>query len=554
MRRRDQLAQRILCGFSLPLPRDGSAPSPVKRVGHQRAAWGGLLASVLMAIALAGCGYTPGVTRLSDNPVPPEKWKETRFLNAKECKECHPVHYKEWRTSMHAYAQHSPAFIAFNNFVIRGSGGTLGVFCDRCHTPIGISSGESPIRPNEKRSEVSLDSVGCITCHSVNTRDGQASGFFHVPIPGDPEPTIYGPYYGHDEAGAPDDPAERLIKAPHKSRKSEYITEARFCGSCHDVFLIDGTRLEEAFIEWKNSPYARKGVACQNCHMGPVPGKPFARTERVKEAIVDEDLFPDAPKRYRTNHKFTGPDHSLLPAFGKEDLGLDAADFKAHEAKLEEDRKILFRNAATIRVTHPDQISPGSSLRVSAAVTNSGAGHNLPTGFAAERQVWLEIILWDAGGKQIYTSGDLDKFGDLRDRESEEVHNGTLPLDTDLFNLQAEFILRNFRGTETEAISTTNRLLDPVPFLVPATKPNSIIGFPPTARVFKRGIPPLATKTATYKITVPESVQGPLTLSVRLRFRHLPSHLLRDLKIGDLRPKLRIIDMQEYEKQIAIVK
>lgn len=464
------------------------------------------------------------------------------------------MHYKEWRTSMHAYAQNSPVFVAFSNFVIRGSGGTLGVFCVRCHTPIGISAGESPIRPNEQRAEVSLDSVGCISCHAVETRDGQASGFFRVPIPGDPEPTIYGPYYGPDEPGAPDDPAERLIQAPHKSRRSDYLTSARFCGSCHDVFLTDGLRLEEAFVEWRNSPYARKGILCQDCHMGPIPGKPFARTDRPKEPIVDPDLFPDAPKRYRTNHKFTGPDHSLLLAFGKQDLRLDDAEFKAHEAALEEDRKTLFRNAATIKVTHPDQITPGSRLRVRVAVTNSGTGHNLPTGFAAERQVWLEVMLRDATGKQLYASGDLDKFGDLRDRHSEEVKKGTVPLDRDLLNLQAQFIVRGFRGTDTENISTTNRLLDPVPFLTPAPTPSLVLGFPPPARVFKRGIPPLATRPATYKIAVPDNVQGPLTLSVRLRFRHLPPHLLRDLKIGHLRPKLRIIDMQEYERRVAVVK
>src|SRR5262245_32446239 len=104
------------------------------------------LATILLAIALgAGCGATPGVTRLSDNAVTAPPGQETRFLTAKECRDCHPVHYREWRTSMHAFAQHSPAVINFINFVIRGSGGTLGSFCTRCHTLVGISAGESPI-------------------------------------------------------------------------------------------------------------------------------------------------------------------------------------------------------------------------------------------------------------------------------------------------------------------------------------------------------------------------------------------------------------------------
>lgn len=513
------------------------------------------LLMVVLAVAFtAGCGSTPGVTRLADEPIPPEQWKTAKFLSSKDCKECHPTHYKEWRTSMHAYAQHSPIFVAFSNFVVGRTGGTLGPFCIRCHTPIGISAGEGATRPNEQRSAVSLDSVGCITCHAVNTRDGQASALFRNPLPGDPPPVIYGPYYGHDEPGAPDDPAQRLIKAPHTSRRSEHLTGARFCGGCHDVFFTDGTRLEEAFIEWKNSPYARKGVLCQDCHMGPEPGKPFARTARVKEPIVDEDLFPDAPKRYRTNHKFTGPDYSVLPAFGKDDLGLDDADFKRHEAQLEEDRRVLFRNAATMKVSHPERVAPGERLAIKVAVTNSGAGHNLPTGFSAERQVWLKVIVTDAVGTRLYASGDLDRFGDLREHDSEEVKHGALPLDRDLFNLQAMFVLRNFKGTESQNISTANRLLDPVPFLTPASVPSSITGFPPGARIFKRGIPPLATKTAKYTVPVPATGTGPLTVSVRLRYRNLPPHLLRDLGIGDLRPKLRIVEMQEYVNRVQVVR
>lgn len=516
---------------------------------------GGLIASVVAVLAtVGGCGYTGGAGRLLDKPFPPEKLTATKFLDASKCKDCHPVHYREWKTSMHAYAQHSPFFVAFQTFIQGKTGGTLGTFCVRCHTPIGMSIGESPVRPNSERPFLSMQSVSCTVCHAVATRDGQASSSFHVPIPGDQEPTIYGPYYGYDEPGAPNDPELRLLKAPHKSRYSPYFTQARFCGQCHDVFFTDGTRLEEAFIEWKNSPYARRGVICQDCHMGPVPGKITKRQDLPKEPIVDEDLFPDAPKRHRTSHLFMGPDYSVLPAFGKEELLLDDAGFKAHEAGLEEIRKTLFRNAATMKVSHDDQIAPGSTLKVTVAVTNSGAGHNLPTGFAAERQTWLEVIVKDPTGKVLYVSGDLDKNGDLRDYESEEVREGTVPRDHDLTNFEAKFIVTGFRGSDTDNISTTNRLLDPVPFLNPASTASAIMGHPFSARQFKRGIPPLKTKTATYGIKIPEGTQGPLTLSVRFRYRNLPPHLLADIGTGDLRPKLRIVDMAEYEKQIGLAR
>jgi hypothetical protein len=135
---------------------------------------------------------------------------------------------------MHSYAQHSPVFLAFNKTVLKNSGGTLGTFCVRCHTPVGISSGESSIAANDKRSEAALDSVGCVSCHSTNQPNQEASSVYHVPVPGYPEPIIYGPYYGSDEPGAPSDPSLRLIKSPHVSRHTDYITS----GACAEIVTM----------------------------------------------------------------------------------------------------------------------------------------------------------------------------------------------------------------------------------------------------------------------------------------------------------------------------
>ena len=95
------------------------------------------LVAVTMAFVTGSCGTTPGVTRLSSIP-PPKHIKQTVFLPASTCQTCHPAQYSQWRTAMHAYAQHSPAFIAFNAYVLTATGGSLGVFCERCHTGIGI--------------------------------------------------------------------------------------------------------------------------------------------------------------------------------------------------------------------------------------------------------------------------------------------------------------------------------------------------------------------------------------------------------------------------------
>ena len=83
-------------------------------------------------------------------------------------------------------------------------------------------------------------------------------------------------------------------------------------------------------------------------------------------------------------------------------------------------------------------------------MTNGTDGHPVPTGFDAERLVWLQITVKDDAGQVVYESGDLDPNGDLRDAHSLYVHNGDLPLDRELFSLQSKFITRNVRGGERE--------------------------------------------------------------------------------------------------------
>jgi Cytochrome c554 and c-prime len=527
----------------------------VPRVPKQKSyRWRELAAGVVaaaMIFALCSCGTSPGLTRLSSIP-PPKHIKQTVFLPASTCQTCHPAQYAEWKTSMHAYAQHSPVFIAFNDYVLMASGGSLGTFCERCHTGIGTSFGESAIEPNSKRSAVAMEGVTCMTCHSQHKNFAEATGQIPVPVPGDPEPTIYGPYYGYDEPGAPS-PSMRLIKSPHKSRYSPLFTSAHLCAACHDVLTPDGFRLEEAYSEWKNGPYARRGIVCEDCHMGPVPGKPTPHSQLAEGYIVDHTIFPNAPKRRISNHSFTGPDYSLLPAFGKNALGLGKKGFARLEQHLDMERETLLRNAATIKVTHPDDVKRGAVMQVAVAVTNSGAGHNLPTGFASERQVWLEVVVTDGSGRQIFISGNYDKYLDLRDYESKQVKDGTVPVDSDLFNLEADFVLTNFLGTQSYGISTTNRLLGPVPFITPPPNPTFLQGFAFAGRVFKEGIPPLKTKIANYNILVPYDATGPLKLSVRLRYRNFPGHFLRDLGLARYVSKLRIVDMNTYEGDVRVI-
>ncbi|NKB23191.1 MAG: hypothetical protein GKR87_02120 [Kiritimatiellae bacterium] len=91
------------------------------------------------------------------------------------------------------------------------------------------------------------------------------------------------------------------------------MSSSAFCGTCHDVLLYNGFRLEEAFSEYKRSPAARKGITCQDCHMGVQHGAFTGDKESnyKMDSIAVVNGKPMPPRKF-TNHMFPGPDHSVI--------------------------------------------------------------------------------------------------------------------------------------------------------------------------------------------------------------------------------------------------
>jgi hypothetical protein len=99
--------------------------------------------SAFFALFIAACQ-----NRDSSLPTPPDnaspKFKVTDFAAPEQCASCHPNHYNEWRSSMHAYAFVDPVFFAMHERGQRETGGKLDQFCTKCHSPIASLTGETP--------------------------------------------------------------------------------------------------------------------------------------------------------------------------------------------------------------------------------------------------------------------------------------------------------------------------------------------------------------------------------------------------------------------------
>ena len=170
-------------------------------------------------------------------------------------------------------------------------------------------------------------------------------------------------------------------------------------------------------------------------------------------------------------------------------------------------------------------------LQFRIGVENLTDGHSVPTGFIAERVVFLQVEVKNEAGETVFVSGDLDPNFDVRDLDSLFVHNREISLDQQLFTLQSSFITRNVRGTEREQVLAINFSPSPLPFLRPSRFAATLTGRPGGARIHKKNITPLDSRWADYRVGK-KKLTGPgtYTVSAKLIAGMVPINLIDEIK------------------------
>jgi hypothetical protein len=361
-----------------------------------------------------------------------------------------------------------------------------------------------------------------------------------------------------------------------KAVKFAPISSSTFCGTCHDVTLLNGFRLEEAFSEYRDSPAAARGETCQDCHMGKVQGV-AAGYDFGPAAVVG-----GVPTKSRklTNHIMAGPDYSLVhpgifPHNGEAQQLATIAEWLKFDVaagwgtdKFEDNipagynfpspwdsvdarfdaREILdvqFKRLAFVRTKRLEVLRNGygigdivtqksdrDGLRFKVQVKNLTDGHNTPTGFTGERLVWLQIKVKDATGKTVFLSGDSDPNGDVRDNESSFVHAGQMPLDRQLFSLQSRFLVQNVRGGERERTVTIPYSTTSLPFLRPTRLSLILTGESTVERNHRKGIETGGHRWAQYNVDASKLTgKGPYTASIELMAQMFPINLISTIQV-----------------------
>ncbi|MCO8120469.1 cytochrome c family protein [Stieleria sp. TO1_6] len=519
---------------------------------------------------------------------PHEKlWTEDCYPSAESCRVCHPTQYEQWRSSGHAYASVSPMFNRFEQAMTELSEGTVGSFCVRCHSPVQTQLKLSRAASILDAPPVVREGVTCIACHRVNEHYWRSNGDRRI-LPGNLHAPVYGGRGGEgvDQAIANADQLKLKLSPDDQGPGQAIHLEGRFfqpltnsdvCASCHQVAVQPGIALEVVHAQYRNGPAAERGITCQQCHMGAVPGKPAGYE---LDFVAHLGGKPFGEKRKQSNHQFWGPGYSIAhpgifphnhkanqytprqwlafdyqAGWGTEafensvdstvtfpppwDTSDDRRDGRkiidANLDKLLQKRITAIQTMeGAIKIDGPHFHFPptaGRRLRFNYRVSNTSEGHNLPTGsLGAQPQLWLNVALIDPDGCRIWESGYLDQHGDLADMNSVDVATHRIARDKNLFNLQTKFLINNVRGTDREVSLPLNFSLDQLVFLRPGAVPVSVLNHPPLIRMEAHSIPPLDHRTAHY--SVPANLMtkpGLYRLSVRMRNRTEPMYFMRQI-------------------------
>jgi hypothetical protein len=328
--------------------------------------------SALGVVTLLGCPRDPD----------PPSYDLEALRDPEACAECHPVHYREWLGSMHAYAAEDPVFRAMNAKAQRESDGAIGDFCVSCHAPVAVALGLTQDGLNLDELPREVQGVTCWFCHQVESVAGTHNNPLELAMDAVMRGDVADPL-------APDFHA--VGSGTHFDRNR--MDSSAMCGSCHDIVSPAGAHIERTYAEWLATFYgdpdpdepeepAAYALTCNDCHMNKTTG-----------AIAD---YPGVRgDRARHSHMFVGVDVAVS----------DFPDAELGPVLREEQLEAIAEQRSTSLCASLCVREEGTGAAVTVWLHNEAAGHSWPSGAGQDRRAWVELVARDAADAIVYSSG-----------------------------------------------------------------------------------------------------------------------------------------------------
>lgn len=406
-----------------------------RRPGRLETGWIAILsvASVALAVLsirknLAPLDQLPGDERVwvatsGAAPVapPPLPRASAEVLeDSTPCQACHDEVAERWAVSSHRFAGMNKLYLVLLGEVERDLGAAGVRYCDNCHDPVVALT-----VPHERRFDAGTvaasEGVSCKVCHFLEPEEHPAGNgaFPLVMMRGLGFPGAI------DDLAAMGGLARRMVSYDSRLHiravRRRYYQEPEGCQPCH-VIVIPGAMNGAADFELTPlyasfGRFAHRDVArCRECHM--------TNVERDRTAYRQWD------------HRFPASNTGLsllVPAEHRDEArkmdALAAAFLRGEMANRADDEdlrrdhplvaKVLWDGSHLPTTVSAEALAADSTSGAPAGVralvrtTNASIGHDFPVDLADQADVWLELRVTDASGREVYASGALGAGGHL---------------------------------------------------------------------------------------------------------------------------------------------
>ncbi len=391
------------------------------------------------------------------------KFKYDDFKKPSYCGMCHREIHQEWRQSMmsksftHSWdeVEYFELALPHSKKLEKVAGVKAG--CIACHGPLAFLSGDIPPGKPSAGTRAN-EGVSCEVCHNITgTSEKEPFNFSFITDPGK---TKNGP---RKDARSP----------AHKTKYSGFTRSPELCATCHDEQSPYGMWVKSTYREWKEGPYSKEGVRCQDCHMYHAPGKAASGGKHRKDIA---------------HHTFHGSHVA-----GKLAGAIDVA---------------LYAGKSTI--------APGDTLAIRAELFNGKAGHKIPSGSAEERMLWLEVWATDASGKRWHIPVDPKGFP----MEEYTIASGAKAY----FAIGEILEIDDFKGLKRDGNVPEGARIFRKPFFDPKGRMTVCQWYTADNTKLDYRIGPRETRVESYTWELPRGVaRGKLKLTAKLYYSEIPS-------------------------------
>lgn len=330
---------------------------------------------------------------------------------------CHTQIYKEWLPSAHRYSSMDAMFQRTQELMSEETSPEHTRYCAGCHDPISLFSGA------KNSGNITLSSLGadegisCLVCHCVVQSDVQGNGDYTIALP---ERYIYEKHEGKLAKFVSDFLIRTYPRHHITSYSRPLYKTAEFCGACHKQYLdkevntdIGKVQGQNQYDSWKNSKWYHEGdptrtINCRECHMPLIDSDDPAQGD-----VTDYNRAADDGK-HRSHRTLASNQYipELMNLEGHKTHVMLTEKWLRGEIEIPEIAdKWTTGPVVRLSIVAPKTAKAGESLSIQVSLMNNKTGHDFPTGPLDMIESWIELIVTDSSGTELYHTGGVNADG-----------------------------------------------------------------------------------------------------------------------------------------------